>query len=517
MLAAALPATAQIALSSRIFQNQCSASLRVADDPNGAEVYVLKQGSAGTYTDWVWEISAKPGPSTDAAISLTGFNVTVEPNHRSPQSPSDVYYVYVTLPPDPSGAGRMVTDNGTPMGTSGAMGSSTVQVVGARMGWSAAPVAPTAVGTPGNTGGAGGVVGLNAVFGTIAETNTTLPNPANLACTVGGQVVDPTIPTPPGTTLAGIKGYNVYRIPGTMAAPPAGPAAFNVAGAFQYYVPLDSFTPVADQGGLGMPTRPATAPSDTRPNDLAGIQNLDGAFYTGDESLVFQDTGNQPDGTPRPAMAGTPPMVNGGFWYAVQPVVGMGTTDVATAFNGIGFTNNPGTTFFGNHVIMVNGYEAIDLNLDGNMEFYNPNASLGFEGLGLTNKSLPLLSAPFFGDTTMAALPAGEQVTFTADLTGQVVNISFTLGLEGSNVRGFNVFRLGGGDRQKVNEQLIAAQGGEGSVYTVVDSAYASSRRVRRDAAAQYELEIVYDGAPSRVVGPFEVTTSGRETGRRSR
>jgi hypothetical protein len=514
MLAAALPASAQFAMADRTFQNQCGTALRVADDPVGAEVYVLKQGSSGSYTDWVWEVSAKPGPSTDAAISLTGVNITVEPNHRASQSPSDVYYIYVTLPPDASGAGRMITDNDTPARSSGAMGSATVQVVGARMGWTASPTAPSAIGTPGNTSGAGGVVGLNAVFGTIAETNTTLPNPANLSCTVGGAVTDPTNPL---TTLAGIKGYNVFRIPGTLAAPPAGPAAFSVPGAFQYYVPLDSFTPVADQGGLTMPTRPATAPSDTRPNDLAGIQNLDGAFYTGDESLVFQDTGNQPDGTPRPAAAGAPPMINGGYWYAVQPVVGMGTIDVSTAFNGIGFTNNPTTTFFGNHVIMVNGYQAIDLNLDGNMEFYNPNAALGVQGLGLTNKSLPLLSAPFFGDTAMAALPAGEQVTFTADVSGQVVNISFSLGLEGSNVRGFNVFRLGGGDRQKINEQLIAAQGGEGSVYSVVDSAYASSRRVRRDAAAQYELEIVYDGAPSRVVGPFQVTTSGRETGRRTR
>lgn len=510
MLAAALPAMAQVGMVGRA-TNQCTSVLRIADVANNAEVYVMKQTPSGTgYTDWVWDINSKAGGSTTTAVTLNGFSYTVDPNHRAAQSLSDAYYVYITLPPDATGAGRLLTDNDTPMNSSGAMGSATWQYVGARMGWTLAPVGPTAVGVPGN-GGAAGIVGLNASFGTIAETNTTA---LGTGCTIGGAVADPSVP---GTTLAGIKGYNVYRIPGMMASPPVGPAPFAVAGAFQYYVPLDSFTPVADQGGLMMPTRPATAPSDTRPNDLAGIQNLDGNFYTGDEVLVFQDTANNPDGTARPAGAGAAPMVNAGYWYAVQPVVGMGNTMVGTAFNGIGFTNNSATTFNGNHVIMVNGYQAIDLDIDGTPEFYNPNASVGVNGLGLTNDSLPLLSAPFFGNTAMAALPAGEQVTFSADLAGSIVNISFTLGLEGANVLGFNVFRIVGGEREKVNEQRIAAQGGEGSVYSVVDTAFSSARRVRRDASAQYELEIVYDGAPSRVVGPFQVTTSGRETGRRTR
>ena len=134
------------------------------------------------------------------------------------------------------------------------------------------------------------------------------------------------------------------------------------------------------------------------------------------------------------------------------------------------------------------------------------------------SSSLPALSAPVFGRVDPAA--AVSPIVFNAQHSGADVNITLTTALEAGNVQGFNVFRVVGDSRVQVNDQLILARGGEGNVYTIVDSAAATATRraVRGDAQAQYLVEVVYnDGTASRFVGPFAVDAQRDTSGRRTR
>lgn len=513
VLAATLPATALAVPMVGRATVRCTAPLSVATDSVMAEVYAVKivATSPVSYTDWGFDLSGKGGMADNSFVILSGFTYTLDDNARTPQAPGDVYYVFVTAPPDtPGGACRLLVDSDSASRSGGAMGAATTQYVGARQGWLAAPPAnTTAVPTQpaGLPAGTGPLAGVSVTFGTVAEINTTT---LGAGCTIAGELPDPNL----GAGRGAIIGYNVWRVTGTAGSPPA-PAAFLGAGNWSYFVPATSFNPAADATGLTAPQRDTgmTAASDLTPNDLAGIQNPDGAFYTGDETLFFQDSGSNPDGSPRLAGTGAAPVVGTGYWYAAQPVVGVGTNMVAAAFNGIGFTNN--MLFMGNHVITAGTYPAVDLDLNGTPEFINPQVNAGIEGLGLTNQNAPLLSAPVFVDTSTANLPAEGQVSVTARMDGANVAITFSAGLEPASVLGYNVYRVSGDARSKVNDELIAA-GGEGSVYRVVDEAFATSRRVRRDAVTQYLVEIVYDGTASRFVGPFDVQMT-RETGRRVR
>lgn len=514
VLAATLPVTAlAVPMVGRV-TTRCTAPLSVATDSVMAEVYAVKivSSSPVSYTDWGFDLSGKGGLADNAFVILTGFSYTLDDNARALQAPGDVYYVFVTAPPEAAGgACRLLVDSDSATRSAGAMGAATTQYVGARQGWLVAPPAnTTAVPTQpaGLPNGTGPLTGVSVSFGTVAEINNTT---LGAGCTIGGELNDPNL----GAGRGAIIGYNVWRVTGAMGAPPA-PAAFLGAGNWSYFVPSTSFNPAADATGLTAPQRDTgmTAGSDLTPNDLAGIQNPDGTFYTGDETLFFQDSGSNPDGSGRLAGTGAAPAAATGYWYAVQPVVGVGTNVVATAFNGIGFTTGS-AQFFGNHVIMAGGYPAVDLDLNGTPEFINPQINAGIQGLGLTNQNAPLLSAPVFVDTSTANLPAEGQVSVTARMDGANVAISFSAGLEPANVLGYNVYRVAGDIRNKVNTELLAA-GGEGSVYRVVDQALSTSRRVRRDTATQYLVEIVYDGAASRFVGPFDVQMT-QETGRRTR
>jgi hypothetical protein len=517
--AVVLPASAQVV---HVATNGCASALNLDVAASGAEIYTLRVSGSNpnSYNDWGFDVRNKSGPTarTQALADVVGRTVTRPANDKyfASTSGSDIEYVIITLPPqNPGEATRMIFDSGR-ADVSG-MGAGTWHRVGANMGWTATPTNALARGT---RAAGGGFNGAELQFGLFTEVNTT-----SLAagCFIGGA--EPRPGAPAGRVPGLIVGYNVFRLQGAAGTPPSL-AAFVAAGSWQYYVDATTFSNAADATGLSMPQRPGgTAAGDTAPDDLAGFQNPDVAsFYNGDERLFFQDTPFLPNGGSRSFVGGAAPAVeNQGYWYAVQPVVSVGPMYTnATAFTGVGFTNNDTTTFFGNHVINVNltgggTWQGIDLDLDGTPEFLNPQVAAGIEGLGLTNNSLPLLSQPVFADLSTAALPAGTQVVLTAEQTGSRVNIEFSMGLTAGNVTGFNVFRVADGSREIVNKELIPAQSGEGSVYTVVDDAVGTVRRVRRDATYRYELEIVYADGTTRTVGPFDVVTPGRETGRRTR
>jgi hypothetical protein len=148
-------------------------------------------------------------------------------------------------------------------------------------------------------------------------------------------------------------------------------------GAWPCHVDLDSFDALPDEGGSTVPQRddvpPRMAASDRIPNDLAGIEDPDNVHSIGDETLIFQDGAAQSDGTPRPGVFGTPPLLGQGYWYTVQPVLstrGIGPT--ATAFNGIGFAGE--IVFADNHAMNVGGVQGIDL--DGSPSSTSPGHGL---------------------------------------------------------------------------------------------------------------------------------------------
>jgi hypothetical protein len=103
-----------------------------------------------------------------------------------------------------------------------------------------------------------------------------------------------------------------------------------------------------------------------------------------------------------------------------------------------------------------------------------------------------------------AALPALGQVTLSGSLRGNDVSVQVTTGLERSNVLGYNVYRVSGDSRVRVNEQPILAQGAESKVYTLVDVA----THARGARSVDYMVETVFsDGsAPAIAAGPFAVS-----------
>src|SRR5204862_8141835 len=107
------------------------------------------------------------------------------------------------------------------------------------------------------------------------------------------------------------------------------------------------------------------------PDDLGGLQNTEGAFGSGDEVMVFQDSlANR--GTAR--ATGTAPTTGGSYWYALQPVM-CGTI---AALGTVSFSSGQ---FGGDHTssasALAAGDDAIDLDLDGTIDFFSPQADAG--------------------------------------------------------------------------------------------------------------------------------------------
>ena len=520
------PATGFIAVP------DCTATVTNIDSAN-AELYVLQISPTPTQrkNDWLWNTEQKTEANSDSqAFLTTGGDWAV--GNVSADNLDDSGFVFVTFAPAiPGGAGELYVDSNDAAAVD--WGFTPPQIVGNSLpllrdagigltipGTSAQFTATMRPGGPAKSfpirttpSGSATAGSANIAFGTIAEVNSN--DAVAGVCQIAGNVFNPR-----DATRGAIIGYNVYRMPGTAGTVPT-PAMFRAAittttdvdGGWVYFLDLRTFNVALADTNPGAPG--TNAPSDTAATDLAGLQNADGRMYSGDEVVVFQDSANRA-GVTRLRAAELAPLPGQSYWYAVQPVV----FGDMPGYANIGFTSND--FFPGDHRIDLDGngeFDAVSLNsiagAHNSPEFISPQAELrngSQDGMGLTNGGLPLLSAPMFLDGA-SALPAFGQVSLSGGVAGTDVNVQFATGLERGSVLGYNVYRVAGEQRVRVNEQPILAKGGESNVYQLVDGA----TRNRGTRSVDYMVEIVYsDGTAPTMVGPFTVTV-GAQPARRSR
>lgn len=481
-----------VAMSGQVGVNNCTAGM----DPTtlGAELYgfKIKSGGAG-YDDILADLTIKQGSVTRVGGAIVTNPPTwgLPDNFRLAEAPDDVIFAVVTF-----NDGSMTVNSGDVASTSGGnQGLSHKLAVGANIPdtWGVRNGQPAGT-LPATDDGNGGVDFRFAPWPEVTGDGDTFGPPS---CRIGGHDA-----TPGATNGQGvIAGYNVYRIPDGGTTPTAQ-TFYNAAtdgspatGGFLYFVNFRTLNSATADG-------PGPPDSDTaRLTDLAGLFNVDSAAYTGDDTVVFQDSANTPGGTPR--AVGTAPVSGTTYWYAVQPVVG---SMMISALDGTSLSSSSSWTAAGLDRVPGGGMDSIDLDGDGTIEFFSPQADAGIGGFGLTNDSLPLLSPPV--QHTFVAAAATGDVTFTGEIVDGDVNLQFAMALEAGNVLGFNVYRHQGDVRLPVNSEPILASGGEGSVYTLVDDLGQSSRRLRRGTLT-YSVDVVYnDGTPTRTVGPFTIGSS---------
>jgi hypothetical protein len=488
------------------------------NDTENAELIVVKIQTAGACTDMLFDFRQTGGLNAGGATVGDDVNVQwlVPPNWTNGQLASDAHFAYVVYPPAAaSRANRMMVDSGTIANQD--FTAATIQTVGNSI-RSTVPAPSRGIDltlsssgtysvklagqggatTAGFPRGANG--GVEVAFAPLSEVNNT--DLIGGGCDVSGEARSPSNPADPQVD-GGIVGYNIYRLAGTAGSPPTAQNFYdasinaNADDGFQYFLPVTQSYDLAalDNLSAGGPGTPAG--SDTNPNDLGGLQNPDGVMYTGDEVMIYQDSATN-RGVPR--SSGTAPAAGQGYWYAAQPVLCGVSTDWA-ASRGFG---PAGGLLVGNHGMNVSalgaGNDAVDLDLDGTIEFFSPQWDAGTNvGLGFTYNSLPVLTEPVFGSINPA--PAVGRVALTGQLSGQNLALTLQGGLEG-DVKGYNVLRGTGADAVRVNSQLILANGNEGTVYQINDDAI-QARRLSRGGVVQYTVEIVYQDDHTTLAGPF--------------
>jgi surface antigen len=508
--------------------NEDCSDLQYADTANG-ELYALKLTTSAPPavrdTDWLFDLREKGGLQSNGGTVLAPDNYSIGEAWNVSQADTDVHFVYITYPAAaPGQPAKVFIDSGVraafdfQVAAVQQIGNSLPATVDAGIGLTIPgtntqygatlrpATAPKMFPVGASPSGSATYGSVNIAFSPLAEVNSN--DRVAGVCDIGGVNLNPLDPT-----RGAIIGYNVYRIPATGTAPPPHSEFDRVArtlsdadGGWVYFLDLRTFNVTLADG-----TATGNAPSDTAVTDLAGLQNPDGRMYSGDEVLILQDNENRA-GVTRTRANELAPMPGVNYWYAVQPVV---RGNVSSFPNTLGFTVND--VMQGQHQLDLNGdgsFDAIDLDLNGTADFISFQAEArngSQDGLGLTAGSMPALSAPMFFNGALA-LPAFGQVSLSGSLRGNDVNVQFTTGLEKGNVLGYNVYRVTGDQRVRVNEQPILAQGSESNVYSIVDSA-TRSRGVR---SVDYMVEIVYsDGTASTMVGPFAVSLDQQPVRRR--
>ena len=463
-------------------------------DSSMCEFYVVKAVGSNPKTDWQAHLFSKSGGGVGMGLGdfSGGVALVLGVNFTETEAGDQTEAMFYTCP-----NGQMAFDSGLIMNSF--FGSAALQTVGNSIlpgglalpggagaysvDFGSGPVDFPAVGTA-----AGSPAAINYAFAPLVEQNDVDQG----GFTWGGQAPDPgpLYPQNPGFII----GYNVYRMLDGGSAPDV--ATLGTAANFVGFVPMGFDQTVGDPGAAG-----ADAPADGNAlGDFAGMQNADATAYTGDEIMLYQD-GPVParDGATLLMSPADPTMA---YWYAVQPVVNGSVAD----FTNVSIVNGPAQ----DHTIM--GGMAVDLNLDGDAEFFSPNETAGIPGLGLTHGGLPLLSPVALSDPTN--LPASGVINLDIELGRGGVELQLNAALEAGNVLGYNVFRLGSESREQVNESLITARGGNGNSYELVDGRF-SGRRAR---ALSYEIDVVYnDGTETATFGPFEAEVATRGNARRSR
>jgi hypothetical protein len=467
----------------------------------GAELYGWKVKADGTgYTDLLADLSFKVG----AVRNVGGATVTsspswsLPPNWRLPEDARDVVFALITL-----NDGRLAVSSGDVGLTGGDHGFVSPHVLGhgiparwgVRGGRDLAPVALA------------GNAGIHFAFAPVPEV-TGGAETYGVGCHVGGLHPDP------NTGLGLIAGYNVYRLIGTAAVMPTPADVLANAtdgdpgnGGWVYLAPLGTFDfAVGDPGGPGAP-----APADRQAwTDLVGLDNPDREAYTGDDLLILQDSPRNPDGTPR--ATGDAPVVGNGYWYAVQPVVASPPGETIPELAGVTLGSAAAWTVVVQDLVPGGGPDAADLDGDGQVELFSPQADLGLGGYGLTNGSLPLLSPPVFVD--WQALAAGSTVSLSGWRRGRVVHLALATANEPASVAGYDVYRGEPPSRRRVGDAPVPAASTEGALYQLVDELCGTDREA--PVTVLYTVDVLFsDGSPARTVGPFEVRLDASRPGAR--
>ncbi|MEM7245073.1 MAG: hypothetical protein AAF533_06995 [Acidobacteriota bacterium] len=464
----------------------------------GLELYAMKVDStASNYTDWHYvKGMTNAGGASQSGFSyvITGGNFTVG------EAASDRVFFYLTAAGASDTVGDQIAlDSSDPSAPN--PGATTFQVIGETINDSYPMHAGSGIqfdgmGTPLNIDlGAGvaqdfpaaGAASVDVVFGALIDFQPTLylPGPD---CGFGGGVESQAT-----AGHGGILGYNVYRQ--VDAGGPPAKASWNDTN-WLAFISADDW--VLDMGsGLAGGMSPGDLNAEA---NYGSWQDSDGVAYNGNEHIFFSDT--DVGGRGRGPLAA--PMVGGAesYWYVIQPVArgDYGDWSDATEIARVALGFDP---------LMANG--GIDINNDGDAEFMSPQSTVGggLPGLGLTNGGRPLVSAAVLGATNADPMSADGVVS----LKGERGGLELSTGLETANIAGYNVYRVTEGDKVRVNGSLIAANGGEGSVYRVSD------RLLRRFGGATYEVEVVFnDGTASRTEGPFSIKSAPlRGSSRRGR
>lgn len=313
-------AAAQTPFSAYPLQDDCATPIdNVAEM---GELYAVKVGGANI-NDWLCDTSTKGGASVGLA-QLNAVGWLVPSNWAVPEASTNNVHVFITYP-----NGQVVVDSGNVNTTLGAMNFEKRQTVGNSV--PSGQLAGRGLVLPNN--GSQYAINLGAgsknfpygapqavmvAFAPLVDVNNT--DSGGATCTWGGEVGDMNATgTAAGQGL--IRGYNVYRIAGTAAAPPTTAQIGTVAN-WAYFLDLRSLNMAqADTAGSGPPGNGADAPSDTSADaDLLGWDNDDTTAYTGDELVIFSDQNTNPNGSARAGgVAG--PAAGQGYWYAFQPVV----------------------------------------------------------------------------------------------------------------------------------------------------------------------------------------------------
>jgi hypothetical protein len=506
-----------------------------------AELYAIKLvDAAAARTDMLFDLRAKGGVQSDSTALYDGNGGwSVGPAWRSGQLDNHVQFAILTFPPlGPGMPGRISIDTATlsdldagnvrmqEVGNSIPAGPAGLNSIGLTIPGTATQYSVRLATGPGTRQFPSGSTsnGINIAFAPLVDVNDT--DVTGSFCTWGAKYADLgdlTDPAPGGPLRGVIIGYNVYRIPGTAAVVPT-PLDFknaltdaNPASGWVGFMDVRTLHQgIADLNPAGPGTPSPIEVNSTA--DITGMQNPNGTPYDADEVMIFQDSSESTRS--RPGGAVLQPDTAQPYWYAVQPVMTGKVSDFGPL---VGFTGN--AFFEGEHRCDMDGDGLFDsVNLDSTVcdpaavEFISPQAEMvpAIDGLGLTNNSLPLLSAPMFYNANPAQLPATGGVSVVATVTGSEVSLKLSTGLEGRSIAGYNVYRQVGEQRVRVNAQPILAQGAESNVYSLLDTM--SAARGPRATSVQYMVETVYsDGTASTFAGPFTVQLEAQQPTRRRR
>ncbi|MEM7244261.1 MAG: hypothetical protein AAF533_02890 [Acidobacteriota bacterium] len=447
------------------------------------ELYAVKLTALGEgTTDWHWDLTAKGGGRV-GGMAITDFNYqVVGGNFTIDESPFDTMFVVGTAPGLPGSFGcRVLLDASN--SADAFMGLTTLQAPGETIdpvfdGFNGSGVRlmdgqlviplDRGMGAEPVTTPIGYSRGIEVFFGALIDFQPLSYLPM-AECAFGGAVEHP---TNPGHGI--IHGYNIYRREDDGSGPPTAWTEADWLG----YVPHHGFV-------LTTPT--ADPPED----DAARYLDADDVASNGNEYIRFNDTDDPSVARLSPL---EPPELERTYWYGLQPTVDGDlfewSADTEIARVRLGF--NP-----------VSGPN-LDLDGDGSPEFFSPNASIGgLRGLGLTCG----------GEVGVIGVVQGRRnpLSATDAVSMKVEDGAIQLSVDGerADVLGYDVHRVQGARRTRLNDRLIPSLGGGSTVHRLVDV------ELQRRGRGSYEVVVHRSDGTREVLGTFDLVVSRRGSSRR--